>query len=111
MGELARMKHLLFKEEAKRKRVAKIKSKLYHKLKRKAKERTQSNLLSQLDKIDPEAAENYRLQMEERRAEERVRMRHATTSRFARQLMRYGKKEQKETRDAYHEMVRKREEL
>ncbi len=111
VGELARMKHLLFQEEAKRKRSAKIKSKLYHKIKKRGKQKTEAALLESLEHIDPEAADRYRREMEEKRAEERANQRHATSSRFARTLMRYGKKENKETRDAFHEMVRKREEL
>lgn len=50
------MKHLLFKEEAKRKRVAKIKSKLYHKIKKRDKQKTENALLEKLDSIDPETA-------------------------------------------------------
>lgn len=50
------MKHLLFREEAKRKRVAKIKSKLYHKIKKRDKEKTESSILAKLDAIDPETA-------------------------------------------------------
>ena len=42
--EVGRMKHLLFKQEIKNRRVGKIKSKLYHKLKRKDDERESSKL-------------------------------------------------------------------
>lgn len=42
--EMARLKRLLFRQEIKNRRVSKIKSKLYHKLKKKDKEREEEKL-------------------------------------------------------------------
>ena len=60
----------------KNKRVKKIKSKLYHKLKKKDRQRKENQLLSELDKIDSEAAKEYRHKQEQKLAEERLRQRH-----------------------------------
>ena len=58
--ELAKLKSLLFKSELKNRRVAKIKSKLYHKIKKRDKEREEKKLRDHLEMIDPEAAAVYR---------------------------------------------------
>ena len=47
--ELAKLKSLLFKSEIKNRRVAKIKSKLYHKLKKRDKEREKKKLMDHLE--------------------------------------------------------------
>jgi U3 small nucleolar RNA-associated protein 14 len=70
------LKSLLFKSEIRNRRVSKIKSKLYHKLKKKDKDREQKKLLDHLEQIDPEAAAAYRDKEELKYAEERLRVRH-----------------------------------
>lgn len=50
------MKSLLFRQELKNKRIKKIKSKLYHKLKKKEKNRETEKLRSYLEQVDPKAA-------------------------------------------------------
>ena len=50
------MKNLLFRQEMKNRRISKIKSKLYHKLKKREKEREEKKLIDYLEQIDPEAA-------------------------------------------------------
>ena len=55
-GEISKLKSLLFRQEMKKKRVAKIKSKLYHKLKRKETDREEKKLREYLEQVDPEAA-------------------------------------------------------
>jgi U3 small nucleolar RNA-associated protein 14 len=42
--EMARMKGLLFRQEIKNRRISKIKSKLYHKLKKKEREREEDKI-------------------------------------------------------------------
>ena len=54
--ELGKLKSLLFKSEIKNRRVAKIKSKLYHKIKKRDKERENKKMRDHLEMIDPEAA-------------------------------------------------------
>ena len=47
--DLKKVKHLLFQKEIENKRKSKIKSKLYHKIKKKNKEREENHLLAQLE--------------------------------------------------------------
>jgi len=54
--ELAKLKTLLFRSEIKNRRVSKIKSKLYHKLKKRDEEREEKELREYMEQIDPEAA-------------------------------------------------------
>ena len=100
--ELNKLKSLLFRSELKHKRVSKIKSKLYHKLKKKDKDREEKKLREYMEEIDPEAAKAYREKEELKVIEERLRVRHGTTSKFAKNLKRFKNMDDKETRDAYH---------
>jgi U3 small nucleolar RNA-associated protein 14 len=54
------VKNMLFRQEIKNKRLSKIKSKLYHKIKKRTKNKEETKLLEQLQQIDPEAAKEYR---------------------------------------------------
>ena len=47
--QIAYMKNLLFRQELKNRRISKIKSKLYHKLKKREKEREEKKLLDYLE--------------------------------------------------------------
>jgi len=95
----------------KAKRIKKIKSKLYHKLKNKAKERDEVKLLSQLEEIDPEAAAEYRRKQEEKRVEERIGMRHGTKTKFARNLKRFGNITEGKGKEKFNTMLQTREDL
>jgi len=67
--ELQRMRSLLFYQEQKMKKAAKIKSKAYHRILKKEKQRKQSELsLEQLEELDPELAEKERMKLETERA-------------------------------------------
>ena len=57
--ELSKLKSLLFKSEIKNRRVSKIKSKLYHKIKKRDKEREEKKLVDYMEQVDPAAAEAY----------------------------------------------------
>lgn len=57
--ELSKLKSLLFKSEIKNRRVSKIKSKLYHKIKKRDKEREEKKLVDYMEQVDPEAARAY----------------------------------------------------
>lgn len=87
--EMARLKTLLFRQEIKHRRVAKIKSKLYHKLKKKDKEREEEKLRQYLHEVDPEAAKAYQAKVELKQVEERLRMRHGTGTKYAKNLKRF----------------------
>lgn len=54
--ELAKMRHLMFYDEMKKKRTAKIKSKLYRKLRKKHQEKTKEKQRNRLRELDPDLA-------------------------------------------------------
>ena len=108
---MTRLKSLLFRQELKNRRVAKIKSKLYHKLKKKDKEREENKLKQYMMEVDPEAAKAYQEKQELRLVEERLRMRHGTQTKFAKNLKRFRGMDDKDTRDAYHQAVLDRQAL
>lgn len=100
--EMARLKRLLFRQEIKNRRVSKIKSKLYHKLKKKDKEREEEKLKQYMKEVDPEAAKAYQEKLELKQVEERLRMRHGTGTKYAKNLKRFRNMDDKDTRDAFH---------
>lgn len=109
--ELAKLKSLLFKSEIKNRRVSKIKSKLYHKIKKRDKDREEKKLRDHLELIDPEAAQVYRDKEELLKVEERLRVRHGATSKFAKKLKRFRNMDDKATRDEYHQLIMERNAL
>lgn len=95
-AELAKLRSLLFFQEAKMKKAAKIKSKSYRKIKKK--EREAAKLLEASH--DPEAAEKAEVE----RARERVSLRHKNTGKWAKQA-------RKGEREAVQEQLRRHEAL
>ncbi|KAL0580728.1 hypothetical protein V5O48_001286 [Marasmius crinis-equi] len=81
--ELRRMRELMFRAEVKAKRVKKIKSKVYRRLKRKEKEKGDVEM-------DDEDDEEARMKHETERARERATLRHKNTGKWARTMMRRG---------------------
>ena len=110
-GELNKLKSLLFKTEMKNRRVAKIKSKLWHKLKKRDKEREEKKLRDHLEIIDPEAASAYREKEELKLVEQRLRVRHGAQSKFAKNLKRFRNMDDKVMRDTYHQVIQERNQL
>lgn len=88
-AELRHMRELMFRAEAKAKRVAKIKSKTYRKIQKKARERN-ALTLDEIATLDPDAATAERAKIEAARAKERVTMRHKNTGKWARQMVSRG---------------------
>jgi hypothetical protein len=84
---------------------------LYHKLKKKDKDREEKKLREYMEEIDPEAAKAYREKEELKVIEERLRVRHGTTSKFAKNLKRFKNMDDKDTRDAYHQAIQDRNAL
>ena len=106
------MKNLLFRQELKNRRISKIKSKLYHKLKKREKEREEKKLLDYLEQIDPEAAEAYRTKEEQKKVEERLKLRHASNNKFAKTLKRFGGGvENENVREAFNDMMKEKQSL
>lgn len=83
-AELAKMRELMFRAEAKAKRIAKIKSKTYRRIKKK--ERTK--LLAKIGDInsDDEEGEEAQLKREVERARERATLRHKNTGKWAKSM-------------------------
>ena len=103
------MKHLLFLKESKNKRLSKIKSKLYHKLKKREQNKEENKLLDELDLIDPAAAKKIKDKTERKKLEERLLLRHRSDNKFSKKLKRFGKgMASKDSREIFHQMMRER---
>ena len=81
-GELLKMRELMFRAEVKAKRIGKIKSKTYRRMKRKEKERIGEKINGDDDEEDEEGI----LKRELERARERATLRHKHTGKWARQM-------------------------
>ena len=87
-AELSKMRALLFFKEQKQKKIAKIKSKVYRKLHKKAKGDSQLDLdIEELKKLDPDMAKERLANLEIERARERVTLKHKNTSKWAKQML------------------------
>ncbi len=93
------------------KRVKKIKSKLFHKLKKHQAESETKKLLEELDEIDPEAASAFREKQEQKRVEERILMRHNTKGKYAKNLKRFKGMNDEGAAEEYKAMIDHRDEL
>ncbi|KAF9578142.1 hypothetical protein BGW38_006215, partial [Lunasporangiospora selenospora] len=87
--ELRMMRELMFRDEIRAKRVAKIKSKMYRKIKKKERER---NALTgeEMKDLDPEQALEEQLLEERKRAEERMTLKHKNTGKWAKDQLKHG---------------------
>ncbi|KAL8142380.1 hypothetical protein V2J09_015412 [Rumex salicifolius] len=107
-NRLAKMRSLLFRHEMKSKHVKKIKSKTYHRLLKK--DRLKAAGLD-MD-TDPEAVKELARKQEFERAEERMRLKHKNTSKWAKRIIRRGPDVQDEgTRAAIQEQLREHQRL
>ncbi|KAF0887817.1 hypothetical protein E2562_004038 [Oryza meyeriana var. granulata] len=85
-NRLAKMRSLLFRHEMKAKRIKKIKSRTYHRLLKKDKLKAASADFE----ADPEAAKEHAMKQEFKRAEERMRLKHKNTSKWAKRILKRG---------------------
>ncbi|KAK4683749.1 U3 small nucleolar RNA-associated protein 14, partial [Tremellales sp. Uapishka_1] len=87
-AELRHQRELMFRAESRAKRVAKIKSKTFRKLARKREAKNGGEVsLEDMERLDPEAAEEEREKLERQRALERATQRHgAKNGRWAREV-------------------------
>lgn len=107
-AELAKMRDLMFRAEAKAKRVAKIKSKTYRRLKKKERARLAEKLgEGSDDDLDDEEA---RLKREVDRARERATLRHKNTGKWAKAMRERGELDEDQRRDI-NEMLDRGERL
>ena len=107
-AELAKMRDLMFRAEAKAKRIAKIKSKTYRRLKKKERARLAEKLgEGSDDDLDDEEA---RLKREVERARERATLRHKNTGKWAKAMRARGELDEDQRRDI-NEMLDRGEKL
>ncbi|KAI0082325.1 Utp14-domain-containing protein [Panus rudis PR-1116 ss-1] len=85
-AELAKMRELMFRAEAKAKRVAKIKSKTYRRIKKKEKAKLAAKLGEGSDVELDEMDEETRMKFEVQRARERATLRHKNTGKWAKAM-------------------------
>ena len=107
-AELAKMRDLMFRAEAKAKRIAKIKSKTYRRIKKKERTRLAEKLgEGSEDDLDEEEA---RLKREVERARERATLRHKNTGKWAKAMRGRGELDEDQRRDI-NEMLDRGEKL
>ncbi|VYS61602.1 unnamed protein product [Arabidopsis thaliana] len=82
---IAKMRSLLFRHELKSKRIKKIKSKTYHRLKGKDLKKSAMGAL-----MDPEMAKEEAIKQETRRVEERMTLKHKNTGKWAKRMLSRG---------------------
>ncbi|OWZ21829.1 U3 small nucleolar RNA-associated protein [Phytophthora megakarya] len=109
--ELAKLRSLLFYEEQKKKRVKKIKSKLYHKIRNAQDKKAMTKQKEQLRALDPELARKLDEELAEKRAEERLTLKHRNTSKWVKHQLRRGIQADDATRSAIADQLRRGEEL
>ncbi|KAF9606486.1 hypothetical protein IFM89_025761 [Coptis chinensis] len=101
-NRLAKMRSLLFRHEMKSKHIKKIKSKAFHRGLKKDKMKAASAGMQ----TDPEAAKEQAMKQEFKRAEERMRLKHKNTSKWAKRILKRGLEAQDEgTRVAITEQL------
>ncbi|KAL4196932.1 hypothetical protein AMTRI_Chr04g248760 [Amborella trichopoda] len=105
-NRLAKMRSLLFRHELKAKHLKKIKSKTYHRMLKRDRLKSASAEME----MDPEAAKEYMMKQEFKRAEERMTLKHKNSSKWAKRILKRGLKAQDEgTRAAIAEQLHQHE--
>ncbi|SCU86181.1 LADA_0D12816g1_1 [Lachancea dasiensis] len=102
-AELRLMRELMFREERKAKRIKKIKSKAYRRIKKK--EMLKNKEL--LEESEDENTEDH----DAARARERMSLKHKTSSKWAKDMVKHGMTKDKQTREEMEEMLRQGERL
>ncbi|GAV56095.1 hypothetical protein ZYGR_0AZ02670 [Zygosaccharomyces rouxii] len=100
--EMRLMRELMFREERKAKRLKKIKSKTYRRIKKK--EMLRNRELAGVDEQSDEEADVAR-------AKERMTLKHRANSKWAKDMVKHGMTNDAETREEMEEMLRQRERL
>ncbi|KAI8092752.1 small-subunit processome [Halteromyces radiatus] len=107
--QLAMMRELMFRHEVKAKRMKKIKSKSYRKLKRQEKARLEDQM-AKLQELDHEISLEEQQEAAMSRAEERMSLKHKNTGKWARRALARGQQDEG-TRDAIMEQLQRGEQL
>ncbi|KAL3232555.1 U3 small nucleolar RNA-associated protein 14 [Nakaseomyces bracarensis] len=101
-AEMRLMRELMFREERKAKRLKKIKSKTYRRIKKKEAMKNKE-MAGFSDESDTEH--------DIKRAKERMTLKHKTNSKWAKDMIKHGMTNDKETREEMEEMLRQGEKL
>merc|ERR1711957_325635 len=109
--EIKKIRFLLFKKEHTSKRKAKMKSKLYHKIKKKQREREEKDLLEKLTEVDPNAVNSYLEKKNLDRVKERIELKHSFNSKFSKTVKRYNLQSDLNVKEAIKENLKLRDEL
>merc|ERR1712032_1456985 len=109
--EIKKIRFLLFQKEQNSKRKAKIKSKLYHKIKKKQREREEKDLLEKLGEVDPNAVNSYLEKKNVDRIKERIELKHSFNSKFSKTVKRYNLQSDVNVKEAIKENLKLRDEL
>ncbi|XP_074662422.1 U3 small nucleolar RNA-associated protein 14 homolog A-like [Tubulanus polymorphus] len=109
-AELQKYRALLSYKEAKARRQNKIKSKSYHKVLRKEKQKNELNSMEELKRIDPESFNEKIRQIERIRIQERMSLKHKGGSKFSRQQKIHAKYD-KEAQQSVQDMHQKHQQL
>ncbi|KLO20113.1 Utp14-domain-containing protein [Schizopora paradoxa] len=107
-NQLRKMRDLMFRADMKAKRVSKIKSKTYRRIRKKEKEKLMAKLGTEGG--DEEDDEEARLKHEVERARERATLKHKNTGKWARAMKSRGELDEDQRRDI-NEMLEKGEQL
>ena len=110
-NELRQIRTRLFQKEIENKRKAKIKSKLYHKIKKNKKIKEENDLLEQLGQIDPEAVQNYLDKKRIDRVQERMQLKHSLNSKFQKTIKKYHFDKDQQVKEAIKDNFQLRDKL
>ncbi len=111
LGQLKRMRALMFYEEQKRHHMNKIKSKKYRKIRKKQRLRSKEEEEKEAAENDQEIARQLEEKAEMERMQERMSLKHRNTSKWAKRVLRRGGNVDTETRKALSEQIRIGDEL
>ena len=109
--ELKQIRARLFQKEIENKRKAKIKSKLYHKIKKNKKIKEENDLLEQLAKIDPESVKKYEEKFINDRVQERMQLKHSLNSKFQKTIKKYHFDKDQQVKEAIKDNFQLRDKL
>jgi U3 small nucleolar RNA-associated protein 14 len=109
--EMKKVRGLLFQQEMEHKRKSKIKSKLYHKIQKKKREKQENEILAQLQEVDPEGVKRYLEKQKMGRIKERIELKHSINSKFSKTVKRYNLQSDVNVKEAIKENFKLRDEL
>src|SRR5579859_261505 len=108
--QLRAMRELMFRQEQKARRIAKIKSKSYRRIHKRERERETEKRLAEEGEDAEELKEEKRMKAEIARARERMTLRHKNTGEWAKRMLSRGQHDL-ETRQAISEQIRRGDDL